>query len=87
MPELTLREKVDLAKSHLKKSYEIKGATVGILEMRRHLTNYFKGLPNFKETRMKLVTSMDMDELYETLEQIAIRYQGFENSDLMQEVN
>lgn len=74
MPPLTLREKVDLAKEHLKKSFEIKGTPVGIFEMRRHLTNYFKGLPNFRDTRMKLVTSLDLDELLETLEQIAITY-------------
>ncbi|NJK95278.1 MAG: tRNA dihydrouridine synthase DusB [Bacteroidales bacterium] len=76
MDPLTIREKVDLAKRHLAKSFEIKGSPVGIFEMRRHLTNYFKGLPNFKETRMKLVTSLDMDELYETLEHIAVRYEG-----------
>jgi nifR3 family TIM-barrel protein len=80
MPPLTIRQKVDLAKDHLRKSLEIKGSPVGIFEMRRHLSNYFKGLPNFKETRMKLVTLMDVEELYETLEQISIRYAGFEAS-------
>lgn len=75
MPALTIRQRVDLAKEHLKKSFEIKGSPVGIFEMRRHLTNYFKGLPNFKETRMKLVTSLDVDELLETLELIAINYE------------
>lgn len=78
MTPLTIREKVDLAKSHLAKSFEIKGTPVGIFEMRRHLTNYFKGLPNFKETRMKLVTLMDITELNEILEQIAIKYDGFD---------
>lgn len=78
MPPLTIRQKVDLAKDHLKKSFEIKGSPVGIFEMRRHLSNYFKGLPNFKETRMKLVTLMEVEELNETLEQIAIRYADYE---------
>jgi nifR3 family TIM-barrel protein len=63
MPALTLQEKADLAKTHLLKSIEIKGNHRGILEMRRHLTNYFKSLPHFKETRLKLVTSLDVDEL------------------------
>jgi len=81
MTPLTIREKVDLAKSHLKKSLEIKGSPVGIFEMRRHLTNYFKALPNFKETRMKLVTSMDVDELMATLEDIAIRYEDSETAN------
>ncbi len=81
MTPLTIREKVDFAKSHLKKSLEIKGSPVGIFEMRRHLTNYFKALPNFKETRMKLVTSMDVDELMATLEDIAIRYEDSETAN------
>jgi nifR3 family TIM-barrel protein len=81
MPPLAIREKVDLAKAHLKKSFEIKGTPVGIFEMRRHLTNYFKGLPNFKETRMKLVTSMDLEELFDTLEHVAIRYDNYDPAE------
>lgn len=87
MPPLTIREKVDLAKAHLKKSFEIKGSPVGIFEMRRHLSHYFKGLPHFKETRMKLVTSLDMDELYETIEQIAVRYENYIPLDNIEEQN
>ena len=70
MDPLTLVEKSDLAKEHLLKSIETKGIPVGIFEMRRHLTNYFKGLDHFKETRMKLVTSLDVDELIQTLNTI-----------------
>jgi tRNA-dihydrouridine synthase B len=77
MPPLTLDEKVELAIAHLQKSYEVKGSPVGIFEMRRHLTNYFKGLPHFKETRMKLVTSLDMEELIHTLMKIKETYAGF----------
>lgn len=86
MTPLTIREKVDLAKAHLAKSFEIKGSPVGIFEMRRHLTNYFKGLPNFKETRMKLVTLMDVDELNVVLEQIATRYEGFSPAEVAPEI-
>lgn len=82
MAPLTIREKVNLAKSHLAKSFEIKGSPVGIFEMRRHLTNYFKGLPNFKETRMKLVTSLDVEELNFILEQIALKYEGFNSYEV-----
>jgi len=67
---LTLREKADLAKMHLLKSIEIKGPRVGIFEMRRHFSNYFKSLPNFKETRQKLVTSLDVEELLQILDGI-----------------
>lgn len=70
MPALTLQEKADLARIHLLKSIEIKGNHRGILEMRRHLTNYFKSLSHFKETRLKLVTSLDVDELLQIIEMI-----------------
>ncbi len=48
--------------------------------MRRHLSNYFKGLPNFKETRLKLVTLFDPNELYATLDSIADRWGDFDVS-------
>ncbi|MBR0340231.1 MAG: tRNA dihydrouridine synthase DusB, partial [Alistipes sp.] len=56
MPQPSVIERVSIAKEHLSKSIEVKGERVGVLEMRRHLSNYFKGLPNFKDTRMRLVT-------------------------------
>jgi len=73
-PEITLNEKVELAKLHLEQSVLWKGTPRGIFEMRRHLTNYFKGLPNFKEIRMKLVTSLDVNELNQTIESIRTIY-------------
>ena len=78
LPQPSVAERVAIAKEHLRKSLEIKGDHVGILEMRRHLTNYFKGLPNFKETRLKLVTSLDIDELFATLDLIADRWGDFD---------
>lgn len=74
LPPLTIREKADLAKMHLLKSIEIKGMHVGILEMRRHLSNYFKNLSHFKETRMKLVTSLDVEELLQIIDGIPDRW-------------
>lgn len=74
LPQPTVAERVDLAKRHLAKSIEIKGDKVGILEMRRHLSTYFKGLDNFKETRLKLVTSTDPEEIYKTLDYIKERW-------------
>ena len=79
MPLLTIEEKVELAKAHLLKSFELKGAPRGIYEMRRHLTNYFKNLSHFKETRLKLVTSPDVDELITILNGIAVQYAGSES--------
>lgn len=67
---MSVSERVELAKRHLAKSLEFKGEKVGILEMRRHLSCYFKGLDNFKETRLKLVTSTDPQELFALLDHI-----------------
>lgn len=70
MPPMSVERRVELAKDHLAKSIEEKGERKGILEMRRHLSCYFKSLDNFKDTRMKLVTSLDIDELNYTLDYI-----------------
>jgi len=75
LPPMTVADRVVLAKKHLAKSLEIKGERVGILEMRRHLSCYFKGLDNFKETRLKLVTLNDPAELYSTLDYINKHWQ------------
>ena len=83
MPQPSVAERVEIAKEHLAKSLEIKGGRVGILEMRRHLSNYFKGLPNFKETRLKLVTLFDPNELYATLDSIADRWGDFDVSGVI----
>lgn len=77
LPEPTVNEKADLALLHLSKSFEHKEGKPAILEMRRHLSNYFKGLPNFKETRLKLLTSNDLDEIREIVSQIKERWGGY----------
>ena len=74
MPELTVAEKVELARRHLGLSLELKGEPRGIYEMRRHLSSYFKGLPDFKETRMRMVTTLDRNELYGILDEIQQKY-------------
>ena len=74
LPQMSVVDRVKLAKRHLAKSIELKGDRVGILEMRRHLSCYFKGLPDFKETRLKLVTTNDPSELFATLDYIAGRW-------------
>ena len=74
LPSLGVRERVELAKRHLALSLQAKGEPRGIYEMRRHLSCYFKGLPEFKETRMRMVTTLDACELYEILDSITERY-------------
>ncbi len=74
----TINDRVEAARTHLQKSIEWKGNVLGILEMRRHYTNYFKGVPHFKDFRMKLVTENNLDVLYQTLEEITHHYSGME---------
>ena len=74
MPLLSVAERVELARRHLALSLKYKGEPRGIYEMRRHLSCYFKGLPDFKETRMRMVTTLDVAELYDILDTIETRY-------------
>lgn len=63
----SLQDRVDVCKRHLLSGVEWKGERMGIVEMRRHYTNYFRGIPNFKPHRLKLVTSDSLDEILDTL--------------------
>ena len=74
LPPLGVRERVALAKRHFALSLQYKGPVTGVFEMRRHLSCYFKGLRDFKETRITLVTSRDPDEIYRTLDYVAERW-------------
>ncbi len=71
LPPMSVKDRVDLAKRHFLKSIEVKGERRGLLEMRRHLSCYFKNLFNFKETRMKLVTENDPQKVLELLDYVA----------------
>jgi nifR3 family TIM-barrel protein len=77
MPELTLTQKIELAKEHFKKSLEIKGMPRGFFETRRHFALYFKGLPDFKQLRLKLLTSVEEEEVLELLNLINEKYKDF----------
>ena len=72
-----INERVDAAKQHLTHSIEWKGDVLGVLEMRRHYSSYFRGLPHIKPFRMILVTSHDHEELFATLETIRAHYANF----------
>ena len=71
LPPLGVRERVALAKKHFSLSVRLKGIPTGVYEMRRHLSCYFKGLPDFKATRMRLVTEDDPGKVLEILDGIA----------------
>ena len=66
----TLKDRVEVAKRHLEMSIEWKGEVLGVLETRRHYTNYFKGIPNFKPYRIAMVTANDPNEVFDTLNRV-----------------
>ena len=82
LPEPSVSEKADLALMHLEKSLEHKEGKSAILEMRRHLSNYFKGLPNFRDTRLRLLTSLDVDEIRVIIEEIREKWGSFRGESL-----
>lgn len=81
LPEPSVTEKADLALLHLDKSLEFKEGKRAIYEMRRHLSNYFKGLPHFKETRLKLLTSTEVDEIKLIINEIKQKWGDFRSDD------
>ena len=74
LPSPTLEERISVCKKHLDKSIKWKGQIVGINEMRRHYTNYLKGLPNIKEFRMKLVTLTEPADISDVLDEVSEHY-------------
>jgi nifR3 family TIM-barrel protein len=72
----TIHERVEAARQHLRHSIVWKGERLGILEMRRHYTNYFRGLKGIKHYRSKLVQSLVPEELYSILNEIESVYGG-----------
>ncbi len=78
LAEPTIAERVDTCRTHLQKSIEWKGPKTGIFEMRRHYANYFKGIPHFKEYRMKLVKLEDINDIEEVLSEIESNFANLE---------
>lgn len=70
LPSPTIADRVEAAKNHLLWSVEWKGERQGVVEMRRHYANYFKGIPNFKEHRHKLVTFDASQEVVKALDNV-----------------
>ena len=73
----SMQERVDCCKQHLKHSIDWKGEILGIAEMKRHYTNYFKGIADFKPYRIKMVTSNNREEILETLEEVAAEFKNY----------
>lgn len=74
LPQPDLHEKSGIAKEHFLLSLKRKGERTGIFQMRRHFVAYFKGLVNFRETRLKLLTSLDPEEILKILERIPYEF-------------
>src|SRR5580698_8050045 len=77
LPPPTIEQRIGAIRDHLVRSVEWKGPVVGILEMRRHYTNYLKGFPYVKEFRNQLVQMKTVEEIEEVLQRIQARYAGF----------
>jgi len=73
----TLAERIAVCRTHLEKSIEWKGTKTGIFEMRRHYANYFKGIPDFKEYRMRLVSLENVDDISSVLSEIEEKFEDF----------
>jgi len=72
----TISDRVEAARQHLDQSLEWKGPRLGVVEMRRHYANYFRGLPHFKEHRLTLVTEDDPTVLHSQLDAISEAYRN-----------
>ncbi|MCH7397354.1 tRNA dihydrouridine synthase DusB [Belliella sp. R4-6] len=73
-----LEERINVTKKHLDFSVQWKGEKQGILEMRRHYTNYFRGMPNFKPFRTEMVTADTYDQVSAILDQVAEVYADYQ---------
>lgn len=78
MAKPSMPERVEAARRHLQMAIDWKGERLGVLETRRHYTNYFKGIPNFKPYRMKMVTSDTSKEVFDTFEEVLQKFGEFQ---------
>ena len=76
----SIKERVQFAKRHLEMAIDWKGETLGVLETRRHYTNYFKGIPNFKPLRTKMVTSNESAKVFEVFNEINAQFSDYETA-------
>ncbi len=85
LPSPSIEERVHISKIHLQRSVEWKGERRAMMEMRKHWSDYFKGFPNFKPFRIRMMQTILLDEMLEILQEISNYYHGFQalkNTDL-----
>ena len=78
LPTISIQERVEAARRHLQMSIDWKGEKLGVFETRRHYTNYFKGIPDFKEYRTKMVTSDDSKDVFETFDEVLDKFGDYQ---------
>ncbi|MEK9600583.1 MAG: tRNA dihydrouridine synthase DusB [Bacteroidetes bacterium] len=74
----TMSQRVDVCKRHFEFGIKWKGDVLGIVEMRRHYSNYFKGIAHFKDYRTRLVSTMDQNEIIAILDEVAEKFSAYE---------
>ena len=74
----TMSERIEAAKRHLQMAIDWKGEKLGVFETRRHYTNYFRGIPHFKEYRMKMVTSDDSIDVFNVIDEVASKFKDYQ---------
>lgn len=75
LPEITIEERVAMARRHLQMEIDWKEVEiVGVMETRRHYTNYFKGIPHFKEYRLKMVTSDSAQDVFNVFDEVLEKF-------------
>tara|TARA_B100001142_G_scaffold172111_1_gene171632 strand:+ start:4150 stop:5127 length:978 start_codon:yes stop_codon:yes gene_type:complete len=73
-PEVSIKQRAAVAKRHLEMAVAWKGERLGVYETRRHYSNYFKGIENFKPYRQSLVTAEESKEVFNILDSIAQKF-------------
>ena len=74
----TMEERVEAARTHLQMAIDWKGEKLGVFETRRHYTNYFKGIPHFKEYRMKMVTSDEVADVFAAFDEVLEKFGDYQ---------
>ncbi len=74
----TMLERVEAARRHLQMAIDWKGEKLGVFETRRHYTNYFKGIPHFKEYRMKMVTNDDAADVFAAFDEVQEKFGDYQ---------
>jgi nifR3 family TIM-barrel protein len=75
LPEPTIKDRTEMARRHLKMAIKWKGEKLGVFETRRHYTNYFKGIPHFKEYRQRMVTSDDSVDVFAVFDEVETNFE------------